>query len=256
MQLSDTRAVITGGVSGLGLAVAKYLVAAGGKAALFDIDDAKGAAAVAELGAANACYFRTDVTDEAAVAANVAAAKGFLGNLNAAVNCAGILGAGRVLGKDAAMPLATFRNTVLVNLVGSFNVAKAAADVMQHNDAGEDGERGAIINTASVAAYEGQIGQAAYSASKGGVVAMTLPMARELARFGIRVNTIAPGIFWTPMVDGMPEAVQQSLAASIPFPPRLGKPEEFAQAAGFILRNSYVNGETIRLDGAVRLTPK
>ncbi|MFT3755988.1 MAG: SDR family oxidoreductase [Pseudoxanthomonas sp.] len=256
MRLSDTRAVVTGGVSGLGLAVAKHLVSAGGKAALFDIDDAKGAAAVAELGAGNARYFRTDVTDEAAVAANVAAAKDFLDGLNAAINCAGILGAGRVLGKDAAMPLATFRNTVLVNLVGSFNVAKAAAEVMQHNDAGADGERGVIVNTASVAAYEGQIGQAAYSASKGGVVAMTLPMARELARFGIRVNTIAPGIFWTPMIDGMPETVQQSLAASIPFPSRLGKPEEFAQTVGFILGNGYVNGETIRLDGAVRLAPK
>ncbi|MFT3762658.1 MAG: SDR family oxidoreductase [Pseudoxanthomonas sp.] len=261
MQPSDTRAIVTGGVSGLGLAVAKFVVANGGKVALFDVNDEKGAAAVAELGAANATYFRTDVTDEAAVAANVAAAKDFLGGLNAAINCAGILGSGRVLGKDEfgksrAMPLATFRSTVLVNLVGSFNVAKAAAELMQRNDAGEDGERGAIVNTASVAAYEGQIGQAAYSASKGGVVGMTLPMARELARFGIRVNTIAPGIFWTPMVDGMPEAVQQSLAASIPFPSRLGKPEEFAETVGFILGNRYINGETIRLDGAVRLAPK
>ncbi|GAB2506107.1 SDR family oxidoreductase [Pseudoxanthomonas sangjuensis] len=256
MQLSDTRAVVTGGVSGLGLAVAQYIVANGGKVALFDVNDEKGAAAVAGLGAANAKYFRTDVTDEAAVAGNVAAAKEFLGGLNAAVNCAGILGAGRVLGKEGAMPLATFRTTVLVNLVGSFNVAKAAAELIQHNAAGEDGERGVIVNTASVAAYEGQIGQAAYSASKGGVVGMTLPMARELSRFGIRVMTIAPGIFWTPMVDGMPEAVQQSLSASIPFPSRLGKPEEFAETVGFILRNRYLNGETIRLDGAVRLAPK
>ena len=154
------------------------------------------------------------------------------------------------------MPLKQFTATVMVNLVGSFNVAKAAADAMQHNDPGEDGERGVIINTASVAAYEGQIGQAAYSASKGGVVGMTLPMAREFARIGVRVMTIAPGIFWTPMVDGMPPQVQESLSASIPFPSRLGRPEEFADAVGFILGNRYLNGETLRLDGAVRLAPK
>ena len=256
MQASQVRAVVTGGVSGLGLAVARRIVADGGKAALFDVNDDKGAAAVAALGDANARYFRTDVTSEDGVAANVAAAKEFLGGLNAAINCAGILGAGRVLGKDAPMPLAQFQTTVLVNLVGSFNVAKAAADLMQHNEANAEGERGVIVNTASVAAYEGQIGQAAYSASKGGVVGMTLPMARELARFGIRVNTIAPGIFWTPMVDGMPEEVQASLSASIPFPSRLGKPEEFADLVAFVLGNRYLNGETIRLDGAVRLAPK
>jgi len=256
MQLDQVKAVITGGVSGLGFAVAKHLVAHGGKVALFDVNDDKGAAAVAELGDANARYFRTDVTDEAGVVANVAAARDFLGGLNVAINCAGILGAGRVLGKEGAMPLKNFATTVMVNLVGSFNVAKAAASLMQGNDAGEDGERGVIVNTASVAAYEGQIGQAAYSASKGGVVGMTLPMARELARFGIRVNTIAPGIFWTPMVDGMPDDVQKSLSASIPFPSRLGKPEEFAELVGFILGQRYLNGETIRLDGAVRLAPK
>ena len=256
MQLSNALAVVTGGVSGLGFAVAKHLVAHGGKVALFDVNDDKGAAAVAELGEANARYFRTDVTDEAGVAANVAAAKDFLGGLNVAVNCAGILGAGRVLGRDGAMKLSQFQTTVMVNLVGSFNVAKACAEQMQGNEAGIDGERGVIVNTASVAAYEGQIGQAAYSASKGGVVGMTLPMARELARFGIRVLTVAPGIFWTPMVDGMPDEVQQSLAASIPFPSRLGKPEEFADLVAYILGNTYLNGETIRLDGATRLAPK
>ena len=256
MQVSNTRAVITGGVSGLGFAVAQHLVAHGAKVALFDVNDDKGSAAVAALGAGNAAYFRTDVTDEDSVAVNMAAASKFLGGLNAAINCAGILGAGRVLGKEAPMPLANFQGTVMVNLVGSFNVAKAAANLMQHNDAGEDGERGIIVSTASVAAYEGQIGQAAYSASKGGVVAMTLPMARELSRFGIRVMTVAPGIFWTPMVDGMSEEVQKSLSASIPFPARLGKPEEFADTVAFILQNRYLNGETIRLDGAVRLAPK
>ena len=256
MELSDVRAIVTGGVSGLGLAVARRLVADGGRVALFDVNDDKGAAAVAALGEDNARYFRTDVTDEAGVAANVAAARAFLGGLNTAVNCAGILGAGRVLGREGAMKLSQFQSTVMVNLVGSFNVAKAAAEAMQHNDAGEDGERGLIVNTASVAAYEGQIGQAAYSASKGGVVGMTLPMARELARFGIRVNTIAPGIFWTPMVDGMPEDVQASLSASIPFPSRLGRPEEFADLVAYIVGNRYLNGETIRLDGAVRLAPK
>jgi Dehydrogenases with different specificities (related to short-chain alcohol dehydrogenases) len=256
MQANSVRAIVTGGVSGLGLAVAQRIVADGGKVALFDINDDKGAAAVASLGEANARYFRTDVISEDGVAANVAAAKDFLGGLNVVVNCAGIIGAGRVLGREGPMPLSQFTATVMVNLVGSFNVAKAAAALMQHNGAGEDGERGVIVNTASVAAFEGQIGQAAYSASKGGVVGMTLPMARELARFGIRVVTIAPGVFWTPMVDGMPEQVQQSLSASIPFPQRLGRPEEFADLVAYIVGNRYLNGETIRLDGAVRLAPK
>ena len=256
MQLATTRAVITGGVSGLGLAVAQHLVKHGGRVALFDVNDEKGSAAVTDLGAANARYFRTDVTDEAGVAANVAEARDFLGGLNVAVNCAGILGSGRVLGREGAMQLSQFQTTVMVNLVGSFNVAKACAEAMQHNAPGEDGERGVIVNTASVAAYEGQIGQAAYAASKGGVVGMTLPMARELARFGIRVMTVAPGVFWTPMVDGMPDEVQQSLAASIPFPSRLGQAPEFADLVAYILTNAYLNGETIRLDGATRLAPK
>lgn len=256
MQLDQVKAIITGGVSGLGFSVAEHIVQNGGKVALFDVNEEKASAAVASLGADKAKFLRTDVTDETNVRDNVAAANEFLDGLNVAMNCAGIIGAGRVLGKEGAMPLKTFSGTVMVNLVGSFNVAKAAAEVMQHNTAGDDNERGVIINTASVAAFEGQIGQAAYSASKGGVVAMTLPMARELARFGIRVMTIAPGVFWTPMVDGMPAAVQESLAASIPFPSRLGTSKEFAELVAHILGNHYLNGETIRLDGAVRLAPK
>ncbi|MDE2155974.1 MAG: SDR family NAD(P)-dependent oxidoreductase [Xanthomonadaceae bacterium] len=255
MQLKQVKAIITGGASGLGHAVAQHIVTHGGRVALFDVNEDKGRQAARELGDA-ACFHRTDVTCEQDVAANVSAAHEALGGLNVLVNCAGILGAGRVLGREGAMPLANFTNTVMVNLVGSFNVAKAAAALMQANEAGEDGERGVIINTASVAAYEGQIGQAAYSASKGGVVGMTLPMARELARFGIRVATIAPGIFWTPMVDSMSPQVQESLSASIPFPSRLGRPGEYADTVAFILGNRYINGETIRLDGAVRLQPK
>lgn len=255
MQLETVKAVITGGASGLGFAVAQRIVAAGGQVALLDVQADKGAAAAAELGA-KAHFFLTDVTNEQQVVDVLGQAQQAMGGLNAAINCAGILGAGRVLGKEAPMPLETFSRTVGVNLVGSFNVAKAAANLFQHNEAGDDGERGVIVNTASVAAYEGQIGQAAYSASKGGVVAMTLPMARELARFGVRVNTVAPGIFWTPMVDGMPPQVQESLSASIPFPSRLGRPEEFADLVAFILTSRYLNGETIRLDGAVRLAAK
>jgi NAD(P)-dependent dehydrogenase (short-subunit alcohol dehydrogenase family) len=253
MQLNQVKALVTGGVSGLGLAVARHIIANGGQAALLDINDDAGAAAEAELGAR---YIRTDVTSEEGVTASVEEVAAAHGGLNVAMNCAGIVGAGRVLGREAPMPLSFFSTTINVNLVGSFNVAKAAANVMQHNEPGEDGERGVIMNTASVAAYEGQIGQAAYSASKGGLVGMTLPMARELALFGIRVMTIAPGIFWTPMVDGMPEHIQESLAASIPFPSRLGKAEEFADIAAVIIQNTYLNGTTIRLDGAVRLAPK
>lgn len=255
MQLDTVKAIITGGASGLGNAVAHHFITNGGKVALFDVNEEKGQAASAALGTA-AHFMRTDVTGEDEVSANAKAAHDAMGGLNVVVNCAGILGAGRVLGRKGPMPLATFRSTVMVNLVGSFNVAKAGAVLMQENEQAQDGERGVIINTASVAAYEGQIGQAAYSASKGGVVGMTLPMARELSRFGIRVATIAPGVFWTPMVDGMPPEVQESLSASIPFPSRLGQPDEYADTVAFILGNRYINGETIRLDGAVRLTPK
>ncbi len=255
MQLSDVRAVVTGGASGLGLAVARHLVGAGAQVALFDVNAERGNAAVAELGA-RARFFAADVSSEDGVRANIAAAADAMGGLNAAISCAGILGAGRVLGKDGPMPLSQFEATVRVNLIGSFNIAKAAAERMQHNAPGEDGERGVIINTASIAAFEGQIGQAAYSASKGGVVGMTLPIAREFARIGVRVMTVAPGVFHTPMVDGMPEQVYQSLCAQVPYPSRLGRPEEFADTVAFILQNRYMNGSTIRVDGAIRLAPK
>jgi NAD(P)-dependent dehydrogenase (short-subunit alcohol dehydrogenase family) len=257
MEFNNIRAIVTGGVSGLGLAVARRFASAGARLALFDVNEDQAAHAIAELGESSARFFRTDVTDEAAVVAAVAEAEAFLGGgIDVLVNCAGILGAGRVLGRDGAMPLERFKATVMVNLVGTFNVSKAVAERMQHNEARADGERGVIVNTASVAAFEGQIGQAAYSASKGGVVGMTLPMAREFTRFGIRVNTIAPGVFHTPMVDTMPAEVQQALGDSVPFPKRLGRPEEFADLCVHLVENAYFNGATLRLDGAIRLEPK
>jgi NAD(P)-dependent dehydrogenase (short-subunit alcohol dehydrogenase family) len=255
MKLNKVKALITGGVSGLGLAVARKVVASGGQAVLLDISDEAGAAVEAELGGA-VSYIRTDVTSEQSVIDSVKLATEHMGLVNVAVNCAGIIGAGRVLGREAPMALDVFSNTIQVNLIGSFNIIKAVGAAMESNQPGEDGERGVIISTASVAAYDGQIGQAAYSASKAGIVGMTLPIAREFARIGVRVNAVAPGIFWTPMVDGMPDHIQESLSASIPFPSRLGKPEEYAELVAHIMENVYLNGETIRLDGAVRLAPK
>jgi NAD(P)-dependent dehydrogenase (short-subunit alcohol dehydrogenase family) len=255
MKLNKVKALITGGVSGLGLAVARKVVASGGQAVLLDINDEAGAAAEAELGGA-VSYIRTDVTSEQGVIDSVKLATNHMGLVNVAVNCAGIIGAGRVLGREAPMALDVFSNTIQVNLIGSFNIIKAVGAAMESNEPGEDGERGVIISTASVAAFDGQIGQAAYSASKAGIVGMTLPIAREFARIGVRVNAVAPGIFWTPMVDGMPDHIQESLSASIPFPSRLGKPEEYAELVAHIMENVYLNGETIRLDGAVRLAPK
>lgn len=255
MQPNQVKALITGGVSGLGLAVARKVVAGGGQAALLDINDDAGAATEAELGS-DVSYIRTDVTSEQAVIDAIDRAVEHMGLINVVVNCAGVIGAGRVLGRQAPMALEFFTKTIQINLIGCFNVIKAAAAAMESNPPGLDGERGVIINTASVAAFEGQIGQAAYSASKAGIVGMTLPIAREFARFGVRVNTVAPGIFLTPMADGMPKHIQEALSASVPFPSRLGKPEEFAELVAHIIENGYINGETIRLDGAARLAPK
>jgi NAD(P)-dependent dehydrogenase (short-subunit alcohol dehydrogenase family) len=207
MKLNTVKALVTGGVSGLGLAVARKVIAGGGQAVLLDINDDAAAAALAELGDA-ASYINTDVTSESGVIAAVNAAVERMGAINVAVNCAGVIGAGRVLGREAPMALDYFSRVIQINLVGSFNVCKAAGAAMEANEPGEDGERGVIISTASVAAYEGQIGQAAYSASKAGIIGMMLPIAREFTRIGVRVMTIAPGIFWTPMLEGMPEHVQ------------------------------------------------
>ena len=255
MQLSSAKAVITGGASGLGRATAERVIAAGGHVVILDVNDELGKASASPLGA-NASYVRTDVADEDSVRAAIDTASKFMGGITLAVNCAGIATAGRTLGRDGPWPAENFNRVIQVNLVGSYNVTKEAAAVMQLNDPNEDGERGVVISTASIAAFEGQIGQAAYSASKGGVVGMMLPLAREFAQFGIRVNTIAPGIFMTPMMAGMPEDVQESLGRQVPFPPRLGRPEEYADAAAFIYGNAMVNGETIRVDGAIRMQPK
>ncbi len=255
MHLGTAQAVVSGGASGLGLATARRVVEAGGQAALLDVNEEQGAASAAELGE-RATFIRTNVADEHEVRSAVASARDFMGGITLAVNCAGVIGAARALGRDGPMPGEFFAQTVAVNLIGSFLIAKEAANVMQGNTPNDDGERGVIVSTASIAAFEGQIGQAAYSASKGGVVGMTLPLAREFARIGIRVNTIAPGIFRTPMVAGMSDELQESLGRQVPFPPRLGRPEEYADVVAFIYGNAMINGETIRVDGAIRMQPK
>jgi NAD(P)-dependent dehydrogenase (short-subunit alcohol dehydrogenase family) len=255
MKIKDVRAVITGGASGLGHAVARHLVAAGGKVVLLDVQEGPGRAAAAALGA-NAAFLRCDVTSEAEVNKAMDAAHASLGGLNLLVNCAGVVGAGRVLGKSGPMAGEFFTKVIHINLIGTFLCDKAAAALMQSNPPTADGERGVLIHTSSIAAFEGQIGQAAYSATKAGVAGMTLPIARELARFGIRCVAIAPGIFHTPMMDSMPKEVQESLAAQVPFPSRLGRPEEFAQLVASVFEIPMLNGTTLRLDGAIRMQPK
>ncbi|MDH3646703.1 MAG: SDR family NAD(P)-dependent oxidoreductase [Gammaproteobacteria bacterium] len=255
MILESAKALVSGGASGLGQAVAKRITNAGGHVAILDVNADHGEAVAAELGK-RAVFVKTDVSNEQQIDAAVATANERFGGITLAVSCAGILGAGRVLGRDGPMPAEQFTKVIHVNLIGAFLLAKAAALTMSDNPENPDGERGVIIQTASIAAFEGQIGQAAYSASKGGVVGMTLPLAREFARLGIRVITIAPGIFQTPMMDGMPEHVQESLGAQVPFPSRLGRPDEFAQLVASIYSNPMINGTTIRLDGAIRMQPK
>jgi NAD(P)-dependent dehydrogenase (short-subunit alcohol dehydrogenase family) len=255
MQIDGSVFLITGGASGLGAATARMLVKGRGKAILADVNDAQGQALAADLGAA-ARFVRTDVTDEASAKAAVAAAQSAFGALHGLINCAGIAIGEKVVGKEGPHALASFTRTINVNLIGSFNLTRLAADVMSRNPPNAGGERGVIVYTASVAAFDGQIGQAAYSASKAGIVGMTLPIARELARSGIRVMTIAPGLFETPMMAGMPAEVQESLGKMVPFPPRLGRPDEYASLVGEIIRNEMLNGETIRLDGAIRMAPK
>jgi NAD(P)-dependent dehydrogenase (short-subunit alcohol dehydrogenase family) len=256
MLIQDTRAIVTGGASGLGLAVAEMIVAVGGKVALLDVNDTAGVDAVRALGPA-ASFHMADVTSEAAVTASVAAANAALGGgLNLAVSCAGVGWPKRMVGKEGTMPGDFFRKVIEINLLGTLFLCKEAAAVMQKNTPNAEGERGALVMTASVAAFDGQIGQVAYAASKGGVVGMTLPMARELASSGIRVMTIAPGLFMTPMMAGLPEEARDSLGKQVPFPPRLGRPSEYAQMVRQIVENPMLNGETIRLDGAIRMAPR
>jgi len=256
MEIQGIGALVTGGGSGLGEATARALAAHGASVAILDLARSKGADVAKQLGG-KSFFAVADVTSEEQVQEAVAAAVRAFGELRAVVCCAGIGSATRTVGKDGQpFPLDVFRRTVEVNLIGTFNVIRLTAARMVDNEPDAEGERGVIVNTASVAAFDGQIGQAAYSASKGGVVGMTLPIARDLARSGIRVCTIAPGLFDTPLLAMLPEPARQALGASIPFPPRLGKPPEFASLACEIVRNTMLNGEVIRLDGAIRMAPK
>jgi NAD(P)-dependent dehydrogenase (short-subunit alcohol dehydrogenase family) len=255
MDINGAVALVTGGASGLGEACVRRFTDKGANVVILDRDEARGNALARELGE-NVRFAQADVTSESDVQAAIEMAQEAFGKLNVVVNCAGVAWASRTVGKEGPHPLDLFESVIKINLIGTFNVIRLAAARMSQNIPNTDGERGVIINTASVAAFDGQIGQAAYSASKGGIVGMTLPIARDLARVGVRVMTIAPGIFETPMVGAMTPEVQASLASQIPFPSRLGKPEEYAQLAQNIIEHPYLNGEVIRLDGAVRMQPK
>ena len=255
MDLRGSVFLVSGGASGLGAATARMVAGAGGRVVLADLKADEGAALAKELGA-QARFVRCDVTDEASGTAAVKAAVDAFGAVHGLVNCAGIVHAERIVGKDGPHTLAGFQRAIAINLVGTFNLIRLAAQAMERNQPNGEGERGVIVNTASVAAFDGQIGQAAYAASKAAVVGMTLPVARELARLGIRVMTIAPGIFETPMLMGMPQEVRDSLGKMVPFPPRLGMPAEYAHLARAIIENVMLNGETIRLDGAIRMQAK
>lgn len=255
MQIAGKTFLVSGGSSGLGAACVRMLAGAGGNVVIADVNVQAGDKLAAELGE-RVRFARTDVTDEASVQQAVTLACQTFGGLHGSIQCAGIVLAERVLGKIGPHPLDKFVRVIQINLIGTFNVIRLAADAMSKNEPAAGGERGVIVSTASVAAFDGQIGQAAYAASKGGVVGMTLPLARDLARHGIRVMAIAPGIFETPLLAGLPEPARQSLSQQVPFPPRLGRPEEFAALARHILENEMLNGEVIRLDGAIRMAPK
>ena len=253
MDIAGRIAFVTGGASGLGAATARALNASGAKVGIFDRDAAKGEAIAAEMGGK---FFAVDVSDATSAEAAVGAAVAALGTPSVLVNCAGIGTAGRIVGRDGPMALDAFSRVINVNLVGSFNMMRLCAHAMSLAEPDADGQRGVIISTASVAAFEGQIGQAAYAASKGGIVSLTLPAAREFARFGIRVLAIAPGLFLTPLLEGLPPETQDGLAAAIPNPARLGRPEEYAALVMSMVENDYLNGEVVRLDGALRMQPK
>ncbi|MDO4245884.1 MAG: 3-hydroxyacyl-CoA dehydrogenase [Deinococcus sp.] len=253
MNLTGKTILITGGASGLGEGTARMVAAGGGKPVLLDLNAEAGEALAQELGG---LFVKADVSSEGDVQAAIAAAQAKFGGIHGVVNCAGVAPAVTTAGKRGPHPLDVFERTIRINLIGTFNVIRLAAQAMLDNEPGESGERGVIVNTASVAAYDGQIGQAAYSASKGGVVGMTLPIARDLARSGIRVMTIAPGIFETPMLRGLPQEAQDSLGTQVPFPSRLGRAEEYAALVRHIFENQMLNGETIRLDGAIRMAPR
>ncbi|UXD86717.1 SDR family NAD(P)-dependent oxidoreductase [Thalassolituus hydrocarboniclasticus] len=253
MEFNNVAAIVTGGASGLGEGTVRALAAEGCRVAIFDLQEERGEALAKEVGG---IFVRCDVSSAESAEAAFKTAREAHGLCGIAVNCAGIAPAAKIVGREGPMALDAFNRVIQVNLVGTFNIMRLAAAEMMEREANTDGERGIIICTASVAAYEGQIGQAAYSASKGGVVAMTLQSARELARSGIRVNTIAPGLFMTPMMAGMPQEVQDSLAATLPFPQRLGRPEEFGMMVNQMVKNPILNGEVIRLDCALRMAPK
>jgi NAD(P)-dependent dehydrogenase (short-subunit alcohol dehydrogenase family) len=255
MQLQNKAVFVSGGASGLGAACVRLFTQAGAQVLIADLNSETGQALADELGQA-VHFVKTNVTDEESVQAAIKQASERFGGLHIAINCAGIGVAEKVLGKDGPSSLASFTKVININLIGTFNVIRLASAAMTGNQPDEEGERGVIINTASVAAFDGQIGQAAYSASKGGIVGMTLPIARELARYGIRVMTIAPGIFDTPLLAGLPEPARLSLGQQVPFPSRLGRPAEYAALAKHIVENTMLNGEVIRLDGGIRMAPR
>jgi len=255
MKMGEVKAIVSGGASGLGEATVRNIIKQGGKAAILDLSEERGQKLVEELGE-SAVFVKTDVTSEQDVSNAVSKAIDSFGSINTVVNCAGIGIAAKLLSRKGVHSLDMFSKVISINLIGTFNVIRLASEQMTNNEPNETGERGVIINTASVAAFDGQIGQAAYSASKGGVVGMTLPIARELAAYGIRVMTIAPGLFHTPMFDSLPVEARDSLGKMVPFPQRLGFPEEYAHLAESIITNPMLNGETIRLDGAIRMQPK